>query len=364
MELTSEQQHAVNLYKTCNFLVVDGGPGVGKTTTIKHLAGVRENVVIIAPTGAAADRISSATGLEAFTFEKIAYTSDLIERFKHFNVITDESSMIPMEDFVRLFHYLVPASICIVGDKDQLPNMSGTAILRTLVSMKDELAVVQLTINHRQRVTNSGLIQMIQALKLGGAVVPIIDESLNIVLTSRDSDAIEACARQFLTLPNAQMLAYTNKAVDMLNDKTKYSTNQRVVCTRNLYDAGTLLIANACTGQLSDDGNVITYSNGYIDQKVRNKFASQHAAARAMTVKKSQGNEFDVPGLVVMTTWNGAVPRELSVTALSRFKEKVTIFCTRRCLEANLKSEFSTSINEDVRDMITKIASKSKRRKI
>lgn len=367
MELTQEQLNAVEQYKTERLVIVNGGPGVGKTTLIKRLIETKQRVLLIAPTGAAANRITQATGHAAYTFDKIANTLSMLEEFMNEDVLLDEGSMFSLEEIVRLANYLNPRSLCIVGDQDQLPCMSGFDVLRSLISLKSHLPVTTLTINHRQLAGNTGLLRTIESFRRDEMAVPVLDNTFDIVITPTDKAAIEAGAKEFLKHSNAQMLGYTNKAVLRLNQLTVGSTNRRVVCTENLYepDNPLAIVANGCIGILNENGTQINYTNGYVDIMVRNRFATKHEPARAITVKRVQGNEFDAHGIIVITTWNGPVSRELPITALSRFKHKATVFTTRRCWMENLKSKFTTVVSTRVVDKIkTRLENNPKRTRV
>lgn len=364
--MTQEQLNAVEQYKNGRLVIVNGGPGVGKTTLIKRLIAVKDNVLLIAPTGAAANRITQATGYNAYTFDKIANTIAMLNQYEGANVILDEGSMFPLEDIVRLANYLRPASLCIVGDQDQLPCINGFDVLRSIVSMRAQLPVTTLSINHRQRAANTGLLRTIESFRTDEVAVPVQDDTFQIVITPTDNMAIKAGAAEFMKHPNAQMLGYTNKAVDQLNALTTKSTNRRVVCTDNLYEDGNplALVANGCIGILNASGTEIVYTNGYVDTMARNRFTTKHVPARAITVKKVQGNEFDAQGILVVTTWGRPVQRELPITALSRFKHKVTVFTTRRCWMANLNSQLTTHVSKRVVKQIEEKLEQSKSKRV
>ena len=138
------------------------------------------------------------------------------------------------------------------------------------------------------------------------------------------------------------MLAFTNFAVSSLNQHTCSVASTRVMCTDNLYKNGKLLVANGTMGeQTEEDAGTVLYDNGFVDTRnKRAKFASTFVPARCMTVHKSQGNEFSVTGVVVVTSYKG-MPLQLIYTALSRFKHRVVVFGSGDVLRNAFTGKFS-----------------------
>jgi exodeoxyribonuclease V alpha subunit len=148
--LTNEQLQVLEEALLNGVLVVTGGPGTGKTTTIKALLTVfqliRQKVLLAAPTGRAAKRVTEATGEEAFTIHRLleySYTEGEGFRFLRNEknpvdaqvVIIDEASMV---DLLLIYNLLkaLPSGcrLIMVGDVDQLPAVGAGNVLRDLIS--------------------------------------------------------------------------------------------------------------------------------------------------------------------------------------------------------------------------------------
>lgn len=150
--LEEEQLKAVTLAAACGVLILTGGPGTGKTTTINEMIRFfrREDcsVRLAAPTGRAAKRMTEATGYEASTIHRLLEISSVGDGEMtegHFErneenpleadvVIIDEMSMVD----ISLFHALVMAvpvgaKLILVGDVDQLPSVGPGSVLRDLL---------------------------------------------------------------------------------------------------------------------------------------------------------------------------------------------------------------------------------------
>lgn len=172
--LTSEQKAAVKLATSRGLSIITGGPGTGKTSIVLALllalraGGIDlRRVVLAAPTGRAADRLSSSisgrlgTSIKASTLHRLLAYSPSQRAFQRGSdsplsaevVVVDESSMVDLELFDCLFSALNrgdhPTRLVLLGDADQLPSVSPGAVFRDLVKSAPEKCVVQLTKSFR-----------------------------------------------------------------------------------------------------------------------------------------------------------------------------------------------------------------------
>ena len=143
-----EQREAIRQAVTENCLVLTGGPGTGKTTTVKAILNLLESraerVALCAPTGRAAKRLSELTGRKASTIHRLLevdYSGGVVT-FIHNEknllkcdvVILDEMSMVDVQLFQSLLAALRPACrIIMVGDADQLPSVGPGNILSEVI---------------------------------------------------------------------------------------------------------------------------------------------------------------------------------------------------------------------------------------
>lgn len=143
-----------------NILVINGGPGTGKTTCIKSICEVAERlhsrITLAAPTGRAAKRLSEVTNRDATTIHRLlkwrdgSPTLDRNNQLETDILIIDESSMLDLELAYRLFAAIPDGcSIVLIGDVDQLPAVSAGAILRDIIS-SNSIPVITLDTVFRQ----------------------------------------------------------------------------------------------------------------------------------------------------------------------------------------------------------------------
>jgi RecD/TraA family predicted helicase len=171
VKLSEEQEQAVRTALTNKFVLLTGGPGVGKTTIIdalcKSLDRIGARYCLCAPTGIAARRMSKATGEDAFTIHKLLAVNPVAGSFQMGEdcplqtdfVIADESSMISLDLMFSLLDAIPSqAHVLLVGDADQLPPVGTGAPFRDLIS-SNKIPTVRLTKIYRQEMANSLIIQ-------------------------------------------------------------------------------------------------------------------------------------------------------------------------------------------------------------
>lgn len=189
--------HSACIYRIS---VITGGPGTGKTTSIKAiLQAWREvmglnsaaDIALAAPTGKASQRLTESTGIEAVTIHRLlAWTMQEMPnaegRMTHFRfnsadplsykaIILDETSMLDAELFRDLTDALTPAHrLLLVGDIDQLPSVGAGAVLRDVID-SGRFPVSRLTKVHRQE-EGSSIISTAHAVNQG--LIPVIDNAV------------------------------------------------------------------------------------------------------------------------------------------------------------------------------------------
>ena len=166
IELSKMQKEAIEKINENNVLVITGGPGTGKTTIIKAIIDIYEShnkkVVLCAPTGRAAKRMTETTGKEAKTLHRLLEIGKVedenkidtidknIEPLSADIVIVDEMSMVD----IFIMNYLVKAlfqgtKLILVGDVDQLPSVGPGSILKDIID-SERITTITLTEIFRQ----------------------------------------------------------------------------------------------------------------------------------------------------------------------------------------------------------------------
>jgi len=146
LTLAAQQKKALGMACRFKVTVITGGPGVGKTTTVNAIVKIMKakglSVVLAAPTGRAAKRMSETTGMTATTIHRLLAFEPATGRFKHDAYdrlkgdvfIIDESSMIDVVLGYQLLRAIPQlASVVLVGDVDQLPSIGPGCVLRDII---------------------------------------------------------------------------------------------------------------------------------------------------------------------------------------------------------------------------------------
>jgi len=357
---SDEQLDAIRLSVTEKILIISGGPGTGKTTTIRGIleiySMVDKKIMLAAPTGRAAKRMSEATGIEAKTIHRLLeynpieniFNYDADKKLECDLLIIDEVSMID----TMLMYNLISAvdlktSLVLVGDPDQLPSIGPGNILRDLIE-SGVFALSLLSKIFRQAelskiVTN--------AHRINKGEYPLIDngsssdfffieEENNFSISNK---IIELCSKIIPKeygldgMNDVQILSPMYKGdagVNNLNTElqrvlnsspvmyksgtTSYKKNDKVMQLRNNYDKG---VFNGDIGfiysvdnekkvmQILYEGKPVEYSFVELDELT---------LAYAVTVHKSQGSEYSCVVVPMTTSHYVMLQRNLLYTAITR----------------------------------------------
>lgn len=373
------QREAVELAARQGALILTGGPGTGKTTTVRAIVelfgrmGLR--TVLLAPTGRAAMRMSEVTGLEAQTVHRclgmsyneltgeVVFKKNQREPLEAEAVIVDEMSMVDLELMDALLGALREGCrLVLVGDGDQLPSVGPGNVFSDLIR-SGVLPVAALHTVFRQA-EQSAIIRCAHAVNAGRA--PELDNRQGdfFFLTRRSPDrlvqtVVELCRQRLpenMGIPDCdiQVISPTRKGPcgtvelnralqEALNppspDKrqkhwgdTLYRQGDRVMQNRNDYDLcwekedGTVGtgVFNGDVGVIRDidpSGETITVA---FDDRVCQytpERLSQLEIAYAVTVHKAQGSEYRAVVLVTAPAAPGLMVRSVLYTAITRARE-------------------------------------------
>ncbi len=391
----SLQRKAINLALSHGFLVLTGGPGTGKTTTLNAIISLYQQqglkVMIAAPTGRAAKRISDLTGFEAKTIHRLLEVKhsdgDTLSFVHNENelldcdvMIIDEMSMVDSCLFEALLRAVsITCKLVLVGDSDQLPSVGAGNVLKDIID-SGVMPVVTLKEIFRQA-QESAIVTNAHKIVNGE----------HIDLTQKDKDffffqrlnfqdlqelVVELCKTR---LPNAygyspteniQVLSPTRKGPGgtvELNRKLQqelnppapgksevktplyiYRKGDKVMQTKNDYDIlwkKTLPDdkTESGAGIFNGDIGIITGVNKIL-RTVTIDFEGRVAVysadmldnlelAYAITVHKSQGSEFDAVILTVFGGFDKLYYRNLLYTAVTRAKKLMIIIGSKKRVE-------------------------------
>jgi exodeoxyribonuclease V alpha subunit len=371
---SEEQLDAIQQSVEHNILIITGGPGTGKTTALKGILEIYrqldQKVMLAAPTGRAAKRMSEVIGLEAKTIHRLLEFNP-IELTFNFNrenkldvdlLIIDEVSMI---DTLLMYHLITAvvesATIVFVGDVDQLPSVGPGNVLNDLIK-SDKLPVIQLTKIFRQAEQseivlnahriNKGEIPDLYSKNVtdfifneepNNTIIPDkILHLVNVELPSRlkfdpfediqiiapmyKGDAgVNAVNHLFQTSVNTAKVIYRQ-------GERQFKLNDKVMQLRNNYDKG---VFNGDIGLINYfnsekkqvhimfDNRPVIYNQDELDEIT---------LAYAITVHKSQGNEFPCVIMPVSTSHYIMLQRNLLYTAITRASKLLILIGSKRAV--------------------------------
>ncbi|MGD8847993.1 MAG: ATP-dependent RecD-like DNA helicase [Desulfobacteraceae bacterium] len=383
LELASKQQHAIAKALTSKVLVITGGPGTGKTTIVRAITRVYEHLharlLLAAPTGRAAKRLSESAGRPAKTihrlleynpsqggFQKNQYTPLDVDL-----LVVDEASMI---DAVLMYHLLkaVPATttLILVGDVNQLPSVGPGNVLKDILASR---SVPQVTLSEIFRqARNSHIIMNAHRINAGKMprleAVPADDPCDFYFITQKDPEKIlstiltlagQRIPRRFGfdTVDDIQVLTPMHRGVvgsENLNRQLQQTLNpqdahiargdqrfglyDKVMQIRNNYeknvfngDIGRIAVIDpkTKTASIRFDDRTLVYDFTEMDELV---------LAYAISVHKSQGSEYPAVIIPVTTAHYLLLQRNLIYTGITRAKQLVVLVGTPQAMAMAVKN--------------------------
>ena len=380
--LAERQREAVLLSTNSKVLIITGGPGTGKTTIIRAILKIfgmlKVNIILCAPTGRAAKRMSEATGFPAKTIHRLLEYSPKEGGFKKNEgnplsadlIIVDESSMI---DTLLMYHMLkaVPshAHLILVGDINQLPSVGAGNVLRDIIS-SNVFPVV--TLNEIFRQAKRSMI-VINAHRVNSGRFPLIkkpdkgkltdfyfiyEEEPEKILNKIIRLCKERIPRRFgYNIRDIQVITPMNRGIvgtSNLNAELQRELNQNnlgLVYGSRIYKLGDKVmqvsnnyekeVFNGDIGWVSNisqedgeleveyDGRKVVYERSELDEIT---------LAYAVSVHKSQGSEYPVVIVPVVTQHYILLQRNLIYTAITRAKRLAILIGTKKALAIGIKN--------------------------
>lgn len=356
--LSEEQEAAVQLVREHRLVIITGPPGSGKTKLISAICDLDpEGVLLLAPTGSAAERLAGCSARPAMTLDKVDMIPKGDNSFQNRLTVVDEAGMVSLGVLERIFRFIIPSKLVLVGDPKQLPCIDGFPSLHTLLQCPS-IPCMRLTKKWRRHGRPIGALDIaLDTLGTPSFDLKKQDDSFRVIICNTEIECYDRAVEDYTHRPS-QMLAYRNADVLKLNEMTEDAgrkhvhgrtrVGDRVVCLENVYEknktAPRMLVSNGVCGTAK--ANSVVYDNGYTDSGFK---TTKFVPCRAMTVHKSQGNEYEVHGIVVVVRYGGgSVPIELMYTAISRFKSSCAVYITKRMVQSVFFGEgFKAAVDWD-----------------
>ena len=378
VEYDEVQAEAIREAVSSKVMVLTGGPGTGKTTTtqgiIAALKAMGLRILLAAPTGRAAKRMSEATGMEAKTIHRLleynpkdGYKRNDDNPLEGDALIVDECSMIDLLLMNNLMK-AIPAGmrLVLVGDIDQLPSVGAGNVLRDIIDSK-RIPVIRLTRIFRQA-QESRIVMSAHAINKGvfpdtsngkntdfffiqqedpeqavDTIVKLVKERLPNAYKRPTSDiqVLTPMQRGVVGAANLNMALQTvlNPGQVSLN-RSGYSFRQgdRVMQLRNNYDKE---VFNGDLGYIERvdmedrtlfvcfDGRTVEYDVSELDELT---------LAYATTIHKSQGSEYPIVVMPVLMTHYVMLQRNLIYTGITRAKKICVLVGTKKALSFAIRN--------------------------
>lgn len=372
IDYNSEQEEAIRNSFIKNVLVITGGPGTGKTTIIKSIVSIYEElyklnreelcekVTLLAPTGRAAKRIMETVNMPASTIHRFLKWNKENNKFginEHNKVhtdlvIVDEASMVDTYLLDNLLKGLrFDTKLILVGDVNQLPSVGSGQILKDIIDT-EKIPVVKLEKLYRQE-KNSNIITF--AYNVNNGIYDnsifnnyddltyikcdsynLMDKFSELCYTYKDYDYNDLImmAPMYKTINGIDNL--NNIAREIFNPKdnskreivigdTLYRENDKVIELVNMPDYNVFNGDIGIITEIDKDKNEITIDyDGNIVKYTKSNYTN-FKLGYVISIHKSQGSEFKVVIMIMLNEFNRMLYRKLLYTGITRAKQNLYI---------------------------------------
>ena len=378
MEYDEIQADAIRQAAVSKIMILTGGPGTGKTTTTKGIISAYQSfglkILLAAPTGRAAKRMTETTGLEAKTIHRLleckppeGYQKNEENPLEGDVLIVDECSMI---DLVLMNSLLkaIPTGmrVVLVGDIDQLPSVGAGNVLRDLID-SGVVPVIRLTRIFRQAQTSRIIMN---AHRINEGQMPDLSngKETDFFFTTKEDpeEAVREIVRlvqhklsRYYRTPSSQIQVLTpmqkgvvgttnlnlalQEALNPQGDGLRRSgfifrRDDKVMQIRNNYDKevfnGDIGIIESVdlqnrTLKVNFDQHVVEYESSELDELVH---------AYATTIHKAQGSEYPIVVMPVLMNHYVMLQRNLIYTGITRAKKILVMVGTRKALACAVRN--------------------------
>ena len=372
--LNARQKEVVDAVGEGGLVILTGLPGTGKTYTVSAIVQSygSENIVLLAPTGKAAARLSEVCGMEASTLHSFFFDpiEEGVKSVENKIVIIDEISMLDSEIAGWISKGINRnCTLVLIGDPDQLPSIRPGQVLRDMLASGIQS---QFHLTEIMRQQPGSIIQSAHSIHKGKGFVVGDDNEITIEYCNPWN--IEHIANMVLSREewkDAQMLCVLKKdgsntinpiAQSILRkdfrwiDGRRFALGDKVIQTKNIKKRE---VFNGEMGEitslLEDDTMIVTFKDKIIHYD--DELIPYLELAYCITIHKAQGSEFDK--VVMIVPKHNMVNRNILYTGLTRAKKKILIIAES---EANINwrlkrlvEERQTSLKEMIRSRMDEL---------
>ena len=372
-KLAKSQREAVKLCLSYPISIMTGGPGSGKTTTLRFILDIYKSVypaneiLLAAPTGRASRRMAEQTGMQASTLHSaLGLITDEesplndTELLSADLIVVDEFSMVDMRLAYILLERIKPgAQLIIVGDADQLPSVGAGNVLREMIrSEKVPTAVLDTVF---RQASNSRIIANAHAINHNDTHLQYGDD-FQMLEVQNSEDAAQLVIKNYLRevmqhgIENVQILSPFRKrgavASNALNETIRDLVNPpsslklELKCGSRVFRVGDRIMQTANRNGVSNgDVGIITGMEKQDDEMLVNirlldgrelQYTQDHMEniefSYCTTIHKSQGQEYPVIIVPLLKEHYIMLRRNLLYTAVTRAKAKVILIGQRQAV--------------------------------
>ena len=366
-----EQKDAIQLFFDTSFMILTGGPGTGKTTTVKGILEIAKElfqdakIQLCAPTGRASKRLAQLSNCDSKTIHSLLQWNLEDNTFGKNEedpldvdfIIVDEFSMVDTHLFAQLLKALPDhCRILLIGDEDQLESVGPGKVLEDLIS-SDVIDTVHLKKIFRQS-NGSGIVTLAKEIREELAchyddgvefierTTPKIMDALIDYVKDMDLDSMQILAPMYkgaagIDEINKQMQILFNPKSPQKNQikvgTTTFRENDKVMLLKNMPDED---VYNGDIGtivEVDSKRNVISvdFTNTIVDFSTDFLYYLKHAWC--ISVHKSQGNEYQTVFCIVDVNAKHMLEKRLLYTAISRAKKQLYIIGNKSLFETQVK---------------------------
>ena len=373
IKYAKEQRESFNLLSSSGIKIITGGPGTGKTTVINGILHLYKEmhpsheIILCAPTGRAAQRMSDVTEMKAETIHRtircLPFESEINIQKNEKNpldaelIVVDEMSMVGIELFSDLLAAIKSGTtLILVGDENQLQSVDEGNVLHDLISSK-KFEMYRLKTVYRQKGDNT-IIDNANTI-LNGNRRLIKNETFTVKEFYDNKNAV-----QYVTeLYKNELDKHTEKSLQILSPVkfkdggtreinqaiSKLKNNEEIESAKELKHGNTVYHINDRAIFLSNNYQKDYYNGdiGYITEILPDQLVvdvrgnsitvtknglSDLTLAYAISIHKSQGSEADNVVILLPDCCGNMMNRNLLFTAVTRAKKTVTIVCVNSAL--------------------------------